>query len=110
MIFAERILKLKGSGTDQDIPIVIFTPKEADGSWLCKFTIGWPDGEIAMDAGGVDGVQALEVALRMIGAIIYSSDHHASGDLVWLERGKGYGFPVTSGLRDMLVGDDRKFF
>lgn len=63
-----------------------------------------------MDAGGVDGVQALDVALRMIGAIIYSSDHHVSGDLTWLARAKGYGFPVTSDLRDMLVGDDKKLF
>ncbi len=108
MIVAERNLKLIKSG--EDIPIVIFTPREADGSWFCKFTIGWPDGEIAMDAGGIDSVQAIELAFKMIGAFIYSSDHHASGELVWLEVGKGYGFPVTKDLRDLLVGEDRKFF
>ena len=108
MIVAERNLKLVKSG--QYIPIVIFTPREIDGSWFCKFTIGWPDGEIAMDAGGVDSVQAIELALNMIGAFIYSSDHHVSGELMWLEAGKGYGFPVTKDLRDLLVGEDRKFF
>jgi hypothetical protein len=55
-------------------------------------------------------VQALELALRTIGAQIYASDHHASGKLMWLEPGKGYGFPVTSNLRDLLVGDDKDLF
>jgi hypothetical protein len=60
-----------------------------------------------MAAGGVDAVQALDLAMRMIGAQIYASDHHASGKLMWLEPGKGYGFPVTKGIRDLLTGDDR---
>ena len=29
---------------------------------------------------GVDAVQALELAMKMIGAFIYTSDHHASGN------------------------------
>jgi hypothetical protein len=49
------------------------------------------------------------LALKTIGAQIYASDHHASGKLMWLEPGKGYGFPVTNNLRDLLVGDDKKF-
>jgi hypothetical protein len=63
-----------------------------------------------MAAGGVDDVQAIAIALQMIGAFLYASDHHASGKLVWLEAGKGYGFPVPNNLRDMLIGDDKKFF
>ena len=59
---------------------------------------------------GVDAIQALELALRMIGAFIYSSDHHASGNLVWEAPGKGYGFPVANSIRDLLVGDDKKYF
>lgn len=110
MIIAERLLKIKLSSELIDVPVVMFAPKEVEGTWVCKFKIGWPDGEIEMDAGGVDAVQALELALKMIGAFIYSSDHHASGNLKWLEDGKGYGFPITNGLRDMLVGEDRKFF
>ena len=52
-------------------------------------------------------MQALHLALELIGAQIYASDHHASGKLMWLEPGKGYGFPVTRGIRDILLGDDR---
>jgi hypothetical protein len=44
------------------------------------------------------------------GAEIYTSDPHRSGRLFWLEAGQGYGFPIASGLRDLLVGDDARFF
>jgi hypothetical protein len=33
---------------------------------------------------------------------------HASH--LWLEPGRGYGFPVPNNIRDLLVGDDKKFF
>jgi hypothetical protein len=71
--------------------------------------IDWPEGTLEAAAVGVDAVQALDLALRMVGTQIYASDHHASGKLRWLEPGKGYGFPVTKGIRDLLVGDDKKF-
>ena len=46
----------------------------------------------------------------MIGADIYSSSYHKSGKLMLEAPGKGYGFPVVSSLRDLLEGDDAKFF
>lgn len=60
-----------------------------------------------MSAGGVDAVQALELALKIIGAQLYASDHHASGRLMWEAPGKGYGFPVPTSMRDLLIGDDK---
>ena len=27
----------------------------------------------------------------------------------WLEPGRGYGFPVPDNIRDLLVGDDKRF-
>jgi hypothetical protein len=110
MLIATRVLKLRRPTGDIEIPIRIFAPEQKATDWTCKFEVGWPDGTITMAAGGVDAVQALEMALRMIGAFIYASDHHTSGRLAWLEPGKGYGFPVTKGIRDLLVGDDKKFF
>ncbi len=107
MVIATRVLKLRRIAGDIEIPIRIFAPREEDASWKCDFEVGWPDGALTMAAGGVDAVQALDLALKMIGALIYASDHHASGKLEWLEPGKGYGFPVTRGIRDLLVGDDR---
>ncbi len=58
---------------------------------------------------GSDAVQALLIALQMIGSEIYASAHHAAGRLVWLEPGHGYGFPVSNNVRDLLIGDDKTF-
>jgi uncharacterized protein DUF6968 len=57
-----------------------------------------------------DAIQALLHALEMIGAEIYTSEEHRSGRLVWSDGWKGYGFPVSGRIRDLLVGDDAKFF
>ncbi len=108
MMIASRALRLRRAGNDVEIPIRIFAPKPQPIDWSCRFEIGWPDGILSAEAMGVDAIQALDLALKMIGATIYASDHHASGNLIWLEPGKGYGFPVTHGIRDLLVGDDEK--
>jgi hypothetical protein len=109
VLVLERILKLETAEGSAQIPIRVFLPRKLSVDWGCKFSIGWPEGEFEMDIHGVDAIQALDLALRTIGAFLYSSDHHASGELVWLEAGKGYGFPVPNSLRDMLIGDDQKF-
>jgi hypothetical protein len=110
MVIATRMLKLRRAAGHIDIPIRIFAPKPLGDSWMCRFEIDWPDEMIALDAGGVDAVQAIELALRMIGASIYSSDHHESGNLIWEAPGQGYGFPVANSIRDLLVGEDKKYY
>lgn len=64
---------------------------------------------MSLAAGGVDAVQAIDIALTMIGALIYARDQHAAGNLMWLTPGQGYGFPVAKEIRDVLVGEDREF-
>ena len=107
MLIASRILRLRKAPADIPVPIRIFAPEKRDVDWACHFEIEWPDEAITLDAMGVDAVQALELALKMIGAFIYTSDHHASGNLMWEAPGKGYGFPVTFNIRDLLIGDDK---
>ena len=109
MLIAERKLTLERDSTVQ-IPVRIFLPRELPADWACKFTIGWPEEEFEMDIHGVDAFQALELALRTIGVMIYTCEHHKAGELMWLEAGDGYGFPIANDLRDMLIGDDKKFF
>ena len=53
-----------------------------------------------MNAGGADSVQALDIALRMIGAEIYTSDYHKFGNLFFEAPSRGYGFPVPATMRD----------
>lgn len=109
-MIASRVLKLREAGRDVGIPIEIFAPEQRSMDWICRFEIGWPDGKLERYASGIDAVQALLLALHMIGAQIYASDHHASGSLVWLEPGFGYGFPVPASIRDLLVGNDKRYF
>lgn len=109
MTIAARMLKLRRTTGDIEIPVRIFAPEQQDMDWSCRIEIGWPEGMRAIAVSGVDAVQALELAMKIIGVHLYTSDHHASGNLMWEEPGKGYGFPVTNGIRDMLVGDDKRY-
>lgn len=109
MIIAARTLRSVRSGKDVDIDVRIHMPEQDRAGWVCKFEIDWPEGEAARWGSGVDAVQALVHALQMIGAEIYTSRYHKEGWLEWLARNRGYGFPVTNNVRDLLIGDDEKF-
>src|SRR2546423_666707 len=106
MIIATRVLKLRSSGKEIEIPIRLFSPQRHDDHWSCRYEIDWPEGREIRKAGGADSVQAIFVALQMIGADIYTSTYHKSGSLMLEGPGRGYGFPVPSTLRDLLIGDD----
>jgi hypothetical protein len=109
-MIGQRILKLQSGDRTIDVPVVVFQPQQgSDGTWFCSYEIGWPEGTQTSRAGGVDALQAVFLALQMIGADIYSSSYHKSGALFLDEPGQGYGFPVAVSLRDRLIGDDAKF-
>lgn len=104
-----RTLKLRNDGAVRDVVVRIFWPVAGDAAWNCQWEIDWPDQPRANSARGVDAVQALFNALTMIGAELYCSDAHQAGQLTWDEEWRGYGFPVSPSLRDMLVGEDKRF-
>ena len=110
MIIAERLLMLRRDGGEIKIPIEIHAPEKVRAEWRCRFVIGWPDGKAKRWGSGSDAVQSLLIAMQMIGAEIYTSSHHEAGRLYWFSPGRGYGFPVTNNIRDLLVGDDKEFF
>ncbi len=105
-----RALKLTIGGTERDLPIRIFWPIDDTNAWSCRWEIDWPDRQRAGSAFGADAVQALLVALQMIGTELYCSDEHRSGRLSGPPDWSGYGFPLPGNLRDMLIGDDARFF
>jgi hypothetical protein len=109
MIVANRILKLRRDGTDTDVAIRIFSPRPDQDHWMCEYEIDWPEGMRKFAAHGLDSVQALELALKMIGSEIYTSEYHESKMLSWEKPGRGYGFPVPNNMRDLLEGDDAKY-
>ncbi len=110
MLIASRILKLRKGNDEIPIPIRIFAPVQADGgSWFCHYEIDWPGENQRMDVGGADSMQALVLALHIIGAVIYTSNYHKAGVLFFDAPDNGYGFPVVPTLRDLLQGDDTKY-
>jgi hypothetical protein len=110
MVIATRTLKLVGTKDEVKIPIRIFSPEDEGDAWSCRYEIDWPEGTQVMTSWGRDSAQALILAMRMIGADIYSSTYHKSGRLMLEASGNGYGFPVPSSLRGLLEGDDAKYF
>lgn len=107
MIIVSHALYLRmKDGSDFRIPIDIHMPQQEEGHWSCRYDIGWPEGLRIFRSAGEDGLQALVLALQMIGAEIYSSTYHAEGRLRAYDNEAGYGFPVPSSLRGMLVGMD----
>lgn len=111
MVMATRTLTLREDDGDTKIEVRIFSPQQQKPSgWSCRYEIDWPRGRKAMEAGGADSIQALAIALSMIGTDIYTSSYHESGNLFYAAPGRGYGFPVPNSLRDLLIGDDAAYF
>ena len=110
MPIATRTLKLKTDGAVVDVPVALSAPeRQANGAWKCDTTIGWPDGVSRKSTFGVDAMQALILALQMIGTELHVSAAHGAGTLFWDKPGNGYGFPVMPNMRDRLAGEDATY-
>ncbi len=111
MPIAERLLKISPSDTTLDVVVRIYAPEKQSGnSWSCVYEIDWPEQPKKMTVWGADSMQTIVLALQMIGADLYTSNYHKAGELSFERPGGGYGFPVGRGMRDLLEGDDAKFF
>ena len=104
-----RTLKLSLPTGEHEVPVTLFAPERAGAAWTCRYEIGWPNGTRRMATTGLDALQAVHLAMQMIGAELYTSTYHAQGRLRWGEPGTGYGFPLTPSLRHLLIGDDKTF-
>jgi hypothetical protein len=111
MMIASRTLKVRGASGDADIALRLHAPEQGpEGLWSCRYEIEWPGQTWQHAAQGLDSVQAVVLALHMIGSELYASGYHKSGELMFDAPGRGYGFPVPRSLRDLLIGGDAAFF
>jgi hypothetical protein len=106
MIIVSHQIFLKTDGGEIVIGIEVHKPEPGDRCWTCRYEINWPEGRAARNAFGLDALQSLILALQMIGAEIYASAYHQKDRLHAYEKEQGYGFPIPSSLRDMLIGAD----
>jgi hypothetical protein len=106
-VIASRTLTMEIDGREVEVPIALYAPVDKTDHWCCEFEIGWPDKPTRGKGNGIDAVQALLIALEMIGINLYASEAHAQGRLKLDEPHGGYGFPLTSALRHLYEGRDR---
>lgn len=105
----KRILKLKENKGLRDVVVEVFWPEQRERTWFSDWRIVWPDRERKGSAGGLDAIQSLVCALKIVGAEIYCGAEHQAGLLSWSDDWSGYGFPVPNGIRDLLTGDDAEY-
>ncbi len=97
---ATRVLQ----ANDRKITVVIGRPEKfPEGEdYYCPYQILGFGNERVRYAGGVDAVQALQLALQKIGADLYTSQEAQSKQLAWVGGNLGdLGFPVPESIRDL---------
>lgn len=105
-VIARRVLSLAPNG---EVVVVIGKPRPfpGGGDFFCPFKVEGLGSQRITRAGGVDAVQALELALRMVGTVLYTSQEYKDGRLTWEGGENGsLGFPVAANIRDILPEGD----
>lgn len=110
MIVARRTMHIKTPSGQTDVEIRLFQPEPDDHVYVCRYEIDWPEGTIRSRAQGNDMIEALHYALQKLGAEMYMSRYHDEGSLSWMPGWVGYNFPIPKNGRDLLIGDDQRFF
>jgi hypothetical protein len=95
-VFVERQFELAGEAR---VIVRFFRPELDDDAYRCDYKIIWPDRERTFNGVGVDGVQALILAMKMAHADLLSSPEAKAGHLSWLGEG-------DLGLPSALEGGD----
>ncbi|WP_024277338.1 hypothetical protein [Xanthobacter sp. 126] len=81
MLILTHTLHLNRPSGKVPIEIRLYQPLPTGASWICNFEIDWPEVRLARHGVGEDALQALVIALQMIGAQIYTSPYHEDGSL-----------------------------
>ncbi len=64
--FIERKLECLENGSWEAGVIRVFQPERVDPHWTSRYELSWPGMERGTDIHGVDGFQAMELAMRMV--------------------------------------------
>ncbi len=82
--FVERRLDLDG----EPLLIRFEAPAEVPGSdFECRWSIAWPDGDVRHRTFGIDGIQALALAMQAVHDRLLESEAYKAGRLTFLGQG-----------------------
>jgi hypothetical protein len=106
MVIATRKLEREGVA---NVVVHIGKPEKFPGSedYYCPFRVHGLDNEKVGYAGGVDAVQTLELALKMVGTVLYTSTEAQARELTW-NGSEDLGFPVPSSIIDLLPASSKQ--
>jgi len=116
MIIGTRTLFVKTPDGEKEVLITVSMPipmtpyDPSSPHWECHYEINWPEGRINSWAGGNDALHALAIAESKIAMEIYMSKYHHEQTMWWMKPWVGYGFALPKGARDLMIGDDQRFF
>jgi hypothetical protein len=81
--FLEREFELDGGC----LVVRFCTPfKAPGGEFQCRYSVGWPEREVRSYVCGLDGVQALILAMRTVHSELVESDAYKAGRLTWCDQ------------------------
>ncbi|MBN9308151.1 hypothetical protein [Devosia sp.] len=115
MIIATRILKaLLKSGQWADVRLQLHLPTMSGDEWECTYEIdwpsdGWPARTVKGRAVGSDALHALQLGIQKLGVELHMTSYHRERKLRWGDW-NGYGIALPKEGRDLMQGDDAKFY
>jgi hypothetical protein len=98
-IIASRLLTCLIDGQRQEVVINLGEPFADNGAVTCPYEILIGSGSTVLGVSGIDGVQAIQLALFMVGSSLSSMSR--ATDWRW-SNNEGFGFPST--LKEPLSG------
>ena len=110
MIIGTRTLFVDTPEGEKPVPIRLYLPEREEPKWICRYEIDWPEGTVKSRAQGNDMIEAIHLALQKLGTEMCFSRYHHERKLWWMKPWVGYNFPIPKNGRDLLIGDDQKFF
>lgn len=105
-----RRLKIEHADSVIDVDVTVANAVLQEGSWYCRFEVGWPEGPKVGEAWCADAIQALYLTMQAIALHLYGSQYHEEGKLYGQKPGTGYGFPLPKNLASQHIGHDRDVF
>lgn len=83
-----------------EMRLELFAPEQTGPDVRCTYRITGPRTRKQAHATGVDGFQALQLAMTRIGADLRASEEFAAGTLRWLDMDEP-GFPLPDTIADL---------
>jgi hypothetical protein len=87
--------------THGPVEVIMRVPVPDGDDYRCDYVIEGPRTHITSHALGIDGFQALEMALQKIGTDLLFSEEGQTGALRWLDDPGDVGFPLPDSVADL---------